>query len=241
MACGITIFPTLFEANQLSSPFFHLVNARPLDASGARDVRSYETQSVVDERIMALLGVRYLLSDKLLPDRQPVLQYRLVECRELYVYSIPAANLSGYAVRQTRRVANAQEAILSLADTSLDPRAVAVLTTAEELPPLVPVLTSSLFVERGGYRIQATSSGTSLIVLPIEYSHCLRARLMGVEGVPPPRLLRANLVMAAVLFTERMQGRLILRYGPMSSGWIEDWRDADAIGIGDPREWPAAR
>jgi hypothetical protein len=31
--------------------------------------------------------VRYLLSDKLLPDRTPVLSYRLVEGRDLHVYS----------------------------------------------------------------------------------------------------------------------------------------------------------
>ena len=174
--------PTLFEANQFTSPFFHLLNARLLNASGARDMRSYETQSVVNDRILALLGVRYLLSDKRLPDRTPVLQYRLVEGRDLYVYSIPDTNLAGYAVTQTRRVANAQEAIDLLADTSFDPRTVAVLTTAEDLPPLVPVTSSSLVVERGGYRIQAVSSGSSLLVLPVEYSHCLRAQLTGIEG-----------------------------------------------------------
>ena len=35
--------PTLIELNQFSSPFFHLVNARLLNAPGARDLRSYET------------------------------------------------------------------------------------------------------------------------------------------------------------------------------------------------------
>ncbi len=143
---------------------------------------------------------------------------------------------------QTRQVANAQEAIDLLADPSLDSRTVAVLTTAEDLPPLVPVMSSSLVVERGGYRIQAASSGNSLLVLPIEYSHCLRAQLTGIEGAPPPRLLRANLVMAAILFTGDVQGRLSLHYGPFSSGCrIEDWHAADIIHLGDARKWPAAR
>ena len=94
--------PTLLEANQFSSPFFHLLNARLLNASGARDLRSYETQSMVNDRITALLGVRYLLSDKLLPDRTPVLSYRLVEGRDLHVYSVPDTNLAGYAVTKVR-------------------------------------------------------------------------------------------------------------------------------------------
>ena len=64
--------PTLFECNQFSSPFFHLVNARLLNAPGAMDLRSYETQSIVNDRVMALLGMRYLISDKVLPQRTPI-------------------------------------------------------------------------------------------------------------------------------------------------------------------------
>jgi hypothetical protein len=46
--------------------------------------------------------------------------------------------------------------------------------TSDDLPPLVPVTRSDLVVERGGYRVSADSPGTSLLVQPIEYSHCLR-------------------------------------------------------------------
>jgi len=204
-------------------------------------LRSYETQSIVNDRIMALLGVRYLISDKLLPERAPVLHYRLVEGRDLYVYSVPDANVAGYAVTQTRRASDAQDAIKLLADRSIDLRKVAVLTGSEEVPALVPASRSTLVIERGGYRIEADSPGTSLLVLPVEYSHCLRADLTGTGSVPP-RLLRANLTMAAILFSGRVEGTLKLRYGPLSSGCrIEDWREADLLRLGDAREWPTAR
>jgi hypothetical protein len=233
--------PTLLESNQFSSPFFHLVNARLLNAPDARDLRSYETQSIVNDRIMALLGVRYLLSDKVLLDRTPVFQYRLVEGRDLYVYSVPDTNTAGYAVTQAQRAANGREAIALLANPSFDPRTMAVLTTQEELPPLVPVGASSLMIERGGYRIEADSTGTSLLVLPVEYSHCLHAELT-TSGPAPPRLFRANLAMAAILFSGRVNGTLKLRYGPLSSICrIEDWREADALHLGEAREWPMAR
>ncbi len=233
--------PTLLELNQFSSPFFHLVNARLLNAPGSKDLRSYETQSIVNDRIMALLGVRYLMSDKLLPDRTPVLHHRLVEGRDLYVYSVPDPNVTGYAVTQTRRATDAQGAINLLADASLDPRKVAVLTEAVEVPALVPARRSALVVERGGYRIEADSPGTSLLVLPIEYSHCLRADLTGT-GTRSPRLVRVNLAMAAILFSGEVKGTLKLRYGPLSSGCrIEDWREADALRLGEAREWPTAR
>jgi hypothetical protein len=230
--------PTLFETNQFSSPFFHLVNARLLNVPGARDFRSHETQSIVNDRIMALLGVRYLLSDKVLADRTPLLHYRLVEGRDLYIYSVLGANLAGYAIMQTQTAASGREAIALLANPSFDPRTTAVLTAPEELPPLVPVSASSLTIERGGYRIEADSSAVSLLVLPIEYSHCLQANLT-TSGAMPPRLLRVNLAMAGILFSGAVKGRLTLRYGPLSSGCrMEDWREAEALRIGDARDWP---
>jgi hypothetical protein len=53
------------------------------------------------------------------------------------------------------------------------------------------------------------------------------------------RLLRANLSMAAILFSGHLHGTLILRYGPTSSECrIADWRDAENLGIREARQWP---
>jgi hypothetical protein len=230
--------PTLLEANQFSSPFFHLVNARLLNAAGAQDLRSYETQSIVNDRIMALLGTRYLVSDKILPEREPVLKHRLVEGRDLYVYSVPTANVAGYSATKVEHASNAQDAITWLADPTVDLTTAAVLTTPTDLPQLVPASRSRLIVERGGYRLEADSPGTSLLVLPVEYSRCLTAHL-AASGPTPPRLLRANLAMVAVLFSGRVDGTLRLRYGPTSSGCrFEDWREANTLRLGDARDWP---
>src|SRR5262249_51292467 len=87
--------PTLLEGNQFTSPFFHLVNARLLNPPGTLDLRSYETQSIPNDRVMALLGVRYLVWDKAPPGRTPVAQYRLVQGRDIYVYPLADANVAG--------------------------------------------------------------------------------------------------------------------------------------------------
>ncbi len=120
--------PTLVEVNLFSSPFFHLVNARLLNAPGTQDFRSYETQSIVNRRVMALLGARYLMVEAPLPDDEPVLHYRLVEGRDLYIHRIADANVAGYSVTGTRRATSAKEAIAWLADPSFDLRTTAVLT-----------------------------------------------------------------------------------------------------------------
>jgi len=41
------------------------------------------------------------------------------------------------------------------------------------------------------------------------------------------------------LFIGRVEGRLTLRYGPLSSGCrMEDWREADTLRIGEACDWP---
>ena len=231
--------PTLNELSQFSSPFFHLVNARLLNVRGAKDLHSYEVQSIVNDRIMALLGTRYLISDKILPGRPPVVHQQLVEGRDLYVYPVPGANVAGYSVSQVQRVADAREVIDRLADSSIDLRTVAILTGSEELPPLTVATVSSLVIDRGAYRVEATSPGTSLLVLPVEYSHCLQNHLTS-SSQTPPKLLRANLALAAVLYTGDVKGELRLRYGPLSTECrMQDWREAETLKIGEVRDWPA--
>jgi hypothetical protein len=230
--------PTLLEANQFTSPFFHLLNARLLNAPGTLDSRSYEVQSTVNDRIMALLGVRYLVFDKVLAGRAPALHHRLVEGRDLYIYPVPDANIAGYSVTRAHAAPNAQDAVTWLADATNDVRTAAVLTRPEALPPLVPATRSSLVAERGGYRISAESPGTSLLVLPLEFTHCLKAKL-ATNGPQRPRILRANLSMAAVLFTGRVDGTLQFRNGVWSSRCrLDDWREADALRLGEARDWP---
>jgi hypothetical protein len=44
--------------------------------------------------------------------------------------------------------------------------------------------------------------------------------------------------MAGILFSGAVKGRLTLRYGPLSSGCpVEDWREAEALRIGEARDW----
>ncbi len=225
--------PTMLEANQFSSPFFHVVNARLLNGPKTMDLRSYETQSTVNDRIMALFGVRYLLNDKHLPGREPVSQLRLYQGREIYAYVVPGTNVAGYSVTRVHMAGNAREVVAWMADPANDLRRAAALTAGETVPALVPASRSSLTVERGGYRVSAETSGTSLLVLPIEYSRCLTANFDGT-GSTPPRLLRANLAMAAILFSGRLDGSLTLRYGPLSSECrLEDWREAVALRIAE--------
>ena len=78
--------------------------------------------------------------------------------------------------------------------------------TVYETPdvPLVTGISSELRVFRDRLVVTAESAGTSLLVLPLEFSHCLDLR---VTSGAPVRLLRANINQAALLLSGRSQSR----------------------------------
>jgi hypothetical protein len=71
------------------------------------------------------------------------------------------------------------------------------LLVQEALPSnLVQVKSSELRVVRGGYEISAETSGHSVLILPIQYSHCLRASVFSGRAV---KIFRANGIHTGVL------------------------------------------
>ena len=68
-----------------------------------------------------------------------------------------------------------------------------VVLSTEILDRLVPARDMTLSVIRGGLHFSGHSDRASLVVLPLQYSHCLRAR----DG--RARLVRANLIMTGVI------------------------------------------
>ena len=74
-------------------------------------------------------------------------------------------------------------------------------------------------------------------MLPVEYSHCLSADLTTTRPTLA-RLLRANLTMAAVLFSGRVEGSLVALRSSRQGCRLADWRDAETLRLGDARDWP---
>jgi hypothetical protein len=72
---------------------------------------------------------------------------------------------------------------------------------------LVPARNMQMSLIRGGLHVSAHSDGSSLVVLPQQFSHCLRAR------DPSVRLVRANLMMTGVIFSGEIDTDIIFDYG----------------------------
>jgi len=83
-----------------------------------------------------------------------------------------------------------------------------------------------LSVIRGGWHVSGRSDGTSLIVLPQQFSNCLRANDNRV------RLVRANLIMTGMIFSKAVDTDMSFNYGIFSPGCRRaDLADMKQLGI----------
>ena len=83
--------------------------------------------------------------------------------------------------------------------------------------PLVAARNMRLSLIRGGLHVSGTSDGTSLVVLPQQFSNCLRARDSRV------RIVRADLMMTGVIFSGEIDTDILFDYGVFSPGcrWMD--------------------
>jgi hypothetical protein len=100
-----------------------------------------------------------------------------------------------------------------------------VVLSAQFSQPLVPARGMRLSPIRGGLHVSGRSDGSSLVVLPQQFSHCLRARDERV------RLVRANLIMTGMIFSKDVDTEIVFDYGIFSprcrSADLADMRQLD--------------
>jgi hypothetical protein len=146
------------------------------------------------------------------------------------IHEIPDVNVGNYSPTEITVAPSAAEAIDALASPNFDFSRQAVLST-ELRGRLVPARDMKLSVVRGGLHVSGRSDGTSLVVLPQEFSNCLRARDERV------RLVRADLILTGVIFTESVDTDISLDFGIFSPGCRRaDLADVKQLGLKVRRE-----
>jgi hypothetical protein len=79
---------------------------------------------------------------------------------------------------------------------------------------LVPAQQARLTVVKGGYHITARSPGASLLVLPVQFSHCWR---LAPEPETTGSIFRANLVQTGIFFRDKIDADLQFAFGLTNS------------------------
>jgi hypothetical protein len=121
------------------------------------------------------------------------------------IYELPHPNVGNYSPTEVIMAGSGAEIMAIISKPEFDATRQAVLSTpiAERL---VPAREMRMSHTRSGLHVSGRSDGTSLVVLPQQFSNCLRPRDERV------RLVRANLMMTGLIFSGDLDTDIVFDY-----------------------------
>jgi hypothetical protein len=237
--------PTLFEYNQFMTPSYYAALSRLLSRPCDKQVRNYIVLTKPNYAYLGSLGIRFVIADFIVPgsvndsiqNTQSI--PRLVQTlplgtdKHLYLYELDNCNFGDYSPTQVRVFPTAGETLAELGREDFDFHS-EVLTVEDVPETLARARHVELTVHKGYIHVKATSPGTSLLLLPVQFSHCLRLEPLESSG-GHVRLLRANLMQTGLVFSGTFEGRLRFSYGPFNNpyGRLRDYFDMKELKLGE--------
>ncbi len=223
--------PTLMQYSSVITPPYYLLLTDFLSRPADQQLRSVLVLTEPNEHMLELWGVRFAIADVdpgfgeiktrlALPGRGDI---RLVELGE--------PNLGDYSPIDVHHVDNFHDGLGLMHDAAFDGRHT-VVTDAALTGPFVAAQDARLVYQKSGFSLQAQSAGSSILVLPVQYSRC-----WSVSGRGNPVLFRANLMQLGVRFTGTLDADLTFRFGPLfaSQCRIDDIKDMERLDIREAR------
>jgi hypothetical protein len=158
---------------------------------GSRVQRNQVTFKSFDRGIAGLLGVRYVIA---LCDTDGVGDLPIVERVNLFcVRELSRVNVGDFSPTRIVLEQELEDPLSYMASEGFD--ALQDVVTDQELEGLAPVVAAGFSAESGQVIVDVTTTGKSLIVLPVEYSSC-----MSVSSVAGPvKLLRVNYLLTGLV------------------------------------------
>jgi hypothetical protein len=144
-----------------------------------------------------------------------------------HVYELPRPNVGDYSPTELVTAHSGAEMLELMRHPDFDFARKVVLGSSEpNLGPLVPAHEMRLTVIRGGLHVAGRSDGTSLVVLPQQFSHCLKPRDSSV------RLIRADFLLTGMIFSRSVDTDIVFDYGIFSPACRRrDLADVKALGM----------
>ena len=148
---------------------------------------NYLRAFAIEPNILRVLGVRFILTNTETIDDPGVvrLDVKASDAPEEYLFELPGANRGTYSPTRFAKAATADDIANWLRENQgrLDQMAV----VSDEVPPAsAQARNVEMTVERDGVRIRATSDGPAYILLPVQFSHCLRVVNAAPVRLPHP-------------------------------------------------------
>jgi hypothetical protein len=234
--------PTWLEYNRLMSPArFVLQRCYAMPLLRAAGVRFVITDRPIPWDIPPLTSGEAKQRAELTIPTPPSAQKLLLssssqssfEGFRLYLYELDNPNLGQFSPVEVKEAQDAKSLFNALC-LSLSDADHTVFGAVQSTGPLRKASLESFTIARGGYQVRARSDGSSILLLPIEFSRCLN--VVSLDG-PAPRLFRADLALTGVLFDRRLNADIFFRTGPgdASRCRLQDASDAERMKLRDAR------
>ena len=216
--------PTLFEYSPLISPAFHAYGKRFLALPQDGQIRNVITMRNIQIKYLQSIGVRFIVTDIPRNELSLRVQIPVPNFGFLYLYELPFPNLGQYSPYEVEVSKSVNETLDMLGRDDFDFTKQFVASDNIDTK-LVPASDVSFFYGNGFIHIKASSTGTSLLALPLEYSHCIDINQID-SSMGKGKMLRVNLLQSGLLFEKSIDAKLRYFTGPYSNS---SCRLADSI------------
>jgi hypothetical protein len=197
--------PTFQEYTQGIAPATYLLQSRFLSFAADTQIRNISLVTRPDDRLLAALGVAYVVHDAPIAGLEPIARVTVGGgLPDLRAYPIAAPNVGDYSPLRVRVVPDFAAAMRFLAERPDLREEIAVF---EPLPTPAGRARARFEIRKGALIVGVESQGPSILLLPFEFSRCLR-----IEGPAEARLTRANVVQTALATAASGEFRVTLRY-----------------------------
>jgi hypothetical protein len=226
--------PTLFQYFAFTTPPYYLLLTEFLSRPEDKQFRSGLVLTRVDEKMLRLWGVRYVITDGDSSVGRTIVDLPVADQGSLRLGDLAEVNLGDYSPTEVRRVADYRSGIAALHEPDFDGRRT-VVTEADLRGTLTGATRAHLLYMKYGLDLHAESRARSLLVLPVQYSHC-----WSVEGGGDAQLFRADMMQLGVIFTGTVDLKLVFRYGPLLAGAcrVADLHDMTTLRVAEGRAMP---
>ena len=212
--------------SRYSGPFWRFTRLAFSDRSEV--IRAWTVYNRFNLPIAQQFGVKVVVSDRLIPQLKLVREFSLTDRSgirtRLFQYRVPDVQLSGAYVSKIVEVKSFSDVIERMGAQPSNRNVAYRTNTLDQFvsdAPLLPPAWFSLRVGLNSVHVSGESRGRSVVLLPFEYSSCLKLDY-GAED--PPVLLRLNGIQLAVLFDKTVNAVIRLRdsgFG-IQSCWSQD-------------------
>jgi hypothetical protein len=223
--------PTLDEYAPTMSPALFRTAVQLLARDEDRQRRNVLVLRQMSAQTLAVLGTRYVLTDA--PAMAPlrlIAAEKIDDGQTIRLFEVPGAITDPVSPVSVSGAESFDASLAQISVPGFDPHQRAILMEHDlqqiDIGELTTATGANVRLARNGFDVEAFSKGRSLIVIPIEFSHCLSFDASQLQD-QEPTLIRVNALETGILFAGKLKGKLSYFTGPFTAAdcRLRDARD----------------